>query len=206
MKKELFFTKEVIQELQRAQRFGKEPAPPQYAVIPGQQPHHKGRKTLVLDLDETLIHSKFSIAQLQACKTRGKADFQMRIIVEGRPIQVYVLIRPGVAFFLQRLALLYELVIYTASMSIYANPLVDTIDQDRLIPFRLYRDHCFSYQGSYIKDLSLLGRPMQDVIIVDNSPNAYHFHPENAVPILSWYDDPDDKCLFEMLPLLEALS
>lgn len=52
----------------------------------------------------------------------------MRIIVEGRPIQVYVLIRPGVSFFLSRLALLYEIVIYTASMSIYANPLVDTID------------------------------------------------------------------------------
>jgi TFIIF-interacting CTD phosphatase-like protein len=47
---------------------------------------------------------------------------------------------------------------------------------------------------------------MSDLIIVDNSPNAYHFHPENAVPILSWYDDPDDRCLFEMIPLLEALS
>lgn len=47
---------------------------------------------------------------------------------------------------------------------------------------------------------------MKDVIIVDNSPNAYHFHNENAVPILSWYDDPDDRCLFEMIPLLEALS
>ena len=47
---------------------------------------------------------------------------------------------------------------------------------------------------------------MQDVIIVDNSPNAYYFHPENSVPILSWYDDPDDRCLFEMIPLLEALS
>lgn len=47
---------------------------------------------------------------------------------------------------------------------------------------------------------------MSDLLIVDNSPNAYHFHPENAVPILSWYDDPDDRCLFEMIPLLEALS
>jgi len=47
---------------------------------------------------------------------------------------------------------------------------------------------------------------MNELIIVDNSPNAYHFHPENAVPILSWYDDPDDRCLFEMIPLLEALS
>jgi len=69
----------------------------------------------------------------------------MRIVVEGRPIQVFVLIRPGVAFFIERLAKIYEIVIYTASMSIYANPLVDTIDQDRLIPFRLYRDHCFSF-------------------------------------------------------------
>lgn len=91
-------------------------------------------------------------------------------------------------------------------MSIYANPLVDTLDQDQLIPMRLYREHCFSFQGSYIKDLSLLGRDMKDVIIVDNSPNAYYFHNENAVPILSWYDDPDDRCLFEMIPLLEALS
>ena len=91
-------------------------------------------------------------------------------------------------------------------MSIYANPLIDTIDPEHLVPYRLFRDHCFSYQGSYIKDLSLIGRPMSDLLIVDNSPNAYHFHPENAVPILSWYDEPDDRCLFEMIPLLEALS
>lgn len=47
---------------------------------------------------------------------------------------------------------------------------------------------------------------MSDVIIVDNSPNAYFFHPDNALPIRSWFDDPEDKCLFEMLPLLEALA
>ena len=47
---------------------------------------------------------------------------------------------------------------------------------------------------------------MKDVIIVDNSPNAYYFHPENAVPCLSWYDDLDDRVLFELIPLLEALS
>ena len=68
-------------------------------------------------------------------------------------------------------------------MSIYANPLVDTLDQESLIPMRLYREHCFSFQGSYIKDLSLLGRDMKDVIIVDNSPNASFFHNENAVPL-----------------------
>jgi len=47
---------------------------------------------------------------------------------------------------------------------------------------------------------------MKDTIIVDNSPNAYYFHPENAVPSISWYDDLDDRGLFELIPLLEALS
>jgi RNA polymerase II subunit A small phosphatase-like protein len=91
-------------------------------------------------------------------------------------------------------------------MNIYANPLVDTLDTEGLIGLRLYREHCFSFQGSYIKDLSLLGRPMKDTIIVDNSPNAYYFHPENAVPSISWYDDLDDRGLFELVPLLEAMS
>jgi hypothetical protein len=54
--------------------------------------------------------------------------------------------------------------------------------------------------------MSLLGRPMQDSIIIDNSPTSYTFHQENALPILSWYDDPKDRCLFELIPLLESLA
>ena len=30
---------------------------------------------------------------------------------------------------------------------------------------------------------------MSNIIIVDNNPDAYAFQPENALPILSWYDD-----------------
>ena len=54
--------------------------------------------------------------------------------------------------------------------------------------------------------MSLLGRPMNESLIIDNSPTSYTFHPENAIPILSWYDDPKDRCLFELIPLLESLS
>ena len=86
LKKQLEFTPDQLLELQRAGRFGKEPVPAEYAVIGPQAPEHRGRKTLVLDLDETLIHSKFSPTHLQACRTRGKCDFQMKIFVEGRPI------------------------------------------------------------------------------------------------------------------------
>jgi RNA polymerase II subunit A small phosphatase-like protein len=36
--------------------------------------------------------------------------------------------------------------------------------------------------GNYVKDLNKLGRDLQKIVIVDNSPASYIFHPENAVP------------------------
>lgn len=119
---------------------------------------------------------------------------------------MFVLVRPGTEFFLQRLSKCYELVIYTASLSKYADPLVDILDARGLIDSRLFREHCTSIQGVYVKDMSLLGRPMTDSLIIDNSPTSYTFHQENAIPILSWYDDPKDRCLFELIPLLESLA
>ena len=119
---------------------------------------------------------------------------------------MFVLVRPGSEFFLQRLSKCYELVIYTASLSKYADPLVDILDARGLIDARLFREHCTSIQGVYVKDMSLLGRPMTDSLIIDNSPTSYTFHQENAIPILSWYDDPKDRCLFELIPLLESLA
>lgn len=47
---------------------------------------------------------------------------------------------------------------------------------------------------------------MQDTILIDNSPNAYQFQPENGVPILSWYDDPEDVELMRFVPGLKSLA
>ncbi len=51
-----------------------------------------------------------------------------------------------------------------------------------------------------------LGRPIKDVIIIDNSPASYAFQPENAVPIESWFDDPQDLQLMELMGLLNELA
>jgi RNA polymerase II subunit A small phosphatase-like protein len=109
---------------------------------------------------------------------------------------------------LQRLSKIYEVVIYTASLSKYADPLIDIIDSHSIktIDHRMFREHCTFYSGVFIKDMSILGRNLTDLIIIDNSPTSYAFHQENALPILSWYEDPSDKCLFELIPLLEALA
>ncbi len=100
---------------------------------------------------------------------------------------------------------LYEVVIYTASLSIYADPLLDEIDPSNYASYRLFREHCTFYNNTFVKDLSLMGRDLKDVIIVDNSPNSYMLQPENAIPILTWTEDMQDTKLSELAPVLELL-
>ena len=92
----------------------------------------------------------------------------------------------------------YELVIFTASLSKYAEPLVDILDPEHMCSYRLFREHCTYVNNAFVKDLTRLGRAMTDVIILDNSPIAYMFQPENAIPILSWYDNPEDTELHRL--------
>jgi len=66
---------------------------------------------------------------------------------------------------------------------------MDILDENRCCSGRLFRGHCTFYQGMYVKDLSELGRDLRDVLIIDNSPTAYLFQPDNALPITSWYED-----------------
>ena len=54
--------------------------------------------------------------------------------------------------------------------------------------------------------MARLGRPLSDVIIIDNSPTSYLFQPENAFPCISWYDDKLDKELMDFVPILERLA
>jgi carboxy-terminal domain RNA polymerase II polypeptide A small phosphatase len=72
------------------------------------------------------------------------------------------------------------------------------LDTHRVIKHRLFREHCHPHNGAYIKDLSQLGRPMQDTIIIDNSPTCYMFHPNHAVPITTWFSDPHDTELTDL--------
>lgn len=63
----------------------------------------------------------------------------------------------------------------------YADPVADLLDQWGVFRARLFRESCVFHRGNYVKDLSRLGRELSNVIIVDNSPASYIFHPENAV-------------------------
>jgi len=119
---------------------------------------------------------------------------------------VYVIKRPGVDEFLIEMAKHYEIVIYTASLNKYADPLLDLLDPQKTIRFRLFRESCVYYEGSYVKDLSLVNRDLTQTIIIDNSPASYLFHPENAIDCSSFIDDPADRELHQIGSFLSGVK
>ena len=99
------------------------------------------------------------------------------------------------------------------------------LDTHRVVKHRLFREACIHHKGNYVKvgswvpslfisvskffgnqDLSMLGRDLKDIIIIDNSPASYIFHPTNAIPISTWFNDPNDTELLDLIPFLEDLK
>lgn len=112
-------------------------------LLPPVQPRLHGRKCLVLDLDETLVHSSFKIL--------NQADFTIPVEIEGQYHNVYVIKRPGVDAFMKRVGELYEVVVFTASVSKYGDPLLDQLDIHHVVHHRLFRESCYNHQGNYVK-------------------------------------------------------
>ncbi|CAG8608842.1 4868_t:CDS:2 [Acaulospora colombiana] len=135
-----------------------------------------------------------------------QADFVVPVEIENQMHNVYVIKRPGVDQFLRKMGEIYEIVVFTASLSKYADPVLDMLDQTKVVKHRLFRESCYNHKGNYVKDLSQLGRELRETIIIDNSPASYIFHPTNAVPISSWFNDPHDTELLDLIPFLEDLT
>ena len=154
---------------------------------------------LVLDLDETLVHSSF--------KPVPNADYVIPVEIDpGTLTDVYVLKRPYVDYFMEEMGKHYEIVVFTASLAKYADPLLDLLDVHNVIRWRLFRESCYPFQGNYVKDLTSLGRPLERTIILDNSPHSYAFQPQHALPISSFIDDPTDCDLLDAVPVLVELA
>ncbi|KAG6034714.1 hypothetical protein E4U41_006412 [Claviceps citrina] len=201
-------------------KYPKTPAPPR-PLIPRRQHSYlkldasvKHQKTLILDLDETLIHSmskgggrssghmvevRLNTASLGMGNATGGAV--------QHPILYWVNKRPSCDEFLRRICKWFNLVIFTASVQEYADPVIDWLEAERkYFSARYYRQHCTYRQGAYIKDLSSVEPDLSKVMILDNSPLSYLFHEDNAIPIQGWINDPTDNDLMHLVPLLEGLQ
>ena len=161
---------------------------------------NSGKKILVLDLDETLVHSTTK----KAFPNRKNIILHMKI--RNINYTIYVILRPFLEVFLHEMSLYYDLYIFTASLSHYAKILIEIIDKNKVIKQVLNRENCKFIKGLYLKDLSIFKRDLKDIIIIDNNPLSYTLNKNNGIPIPTWIDDPNDKELAKLIPIMKYLS
>ena len=166
--------------LKENEYFQTEPAP--YIKTKNRKPY-----SLILDLDETLIHFKINN------EDENEGVFQ---------------IRPGVVPFLEQVGKYYELIVFTAATQDYGDLLIDAIEENNLyFEHRFYRQHTVIIGNDFVKDLNRIGRPIDKVIIVDNMPQNFRLQKENGINIKAfWGEDADDNALEELGIILTNIA
>lgn len=159
------------------------PVAPKLKILP-MRTRKTPKFTLVLDLDETLVHSQLVPV--------SNPDNIFQVKLNESLYNIYVCYRPGLANFLNSVCSIFEVVIFTASMKLYADHVLKSLDPCQKLKYKFYREFCTEHNGNYIKDLRILGRDLSRVIIIDNSEVSFSFQPENGILIKSWFSDQSD--------------
>ena len=172
--------------------------------------------TLVLDLDETLVHSFVrnekpksitQVTNINGDSMENRYDWNIKLNDGYTNFDVFVRKRPFVDEFLKEMSKYFELIIFTASEQSYADKVIDKLDPTkRLISHRLYRDSCIYKFGGYIKDLRVLNRDLNKTIIIDNSLASFVYQISNGIPVRSWYESLNDKELLNIKIILIKLK
>lgn len=185
----------------------------QYMLNSENKSDSNGKKLLILDLDETLIHSVFDEEEKETSnKKQKKATEGLEIKTVSfydqdidEDVKVKVILRPNVKDFLVAVSKNFEVGIFTASVKEYADAVISSIDpNNELISFRLYRDSCIKVGRAYIKDLRIFSNlDMGKVIIIDNSIYSFANQLSNGILVSSFYDNNEDKELMNIVNYLE---
>lgn len=203
-------------------------------LLPAQSGRDVGRLTVVLDMDETLLHSFLAPMppagsdldprsvhdhhdpRAAALKEKKPADFTFEIGVgqHDRELVTSVL-RPGLHAFLNALSAEFEPILFTSAMQIYAEPLLNKIEAadgttseaKPLWRHRLYRPATVTLgQFGFVKDVSRLGRPMERIVLIDNSWAACMANPDNCVVVPDYLGESQDIILARVLDILRAIK
>ena len=158
------------------------------------------RKILVLDLDETLVHTyeKNPPLNSQAIKIN---------LYNKDEKTIHVKLRPFCLDFLTEACKFFDIYIFTASHKTYADPVINLIDPKKTIfKGRLYIDSCTNINGVIVKDLRIFNKDLRDIILVDNTALCWGLQKENGIPIVCYRGQDDDEELRLLMPFLEYLN
>ena len=200
-----------------------------YEGVPDYTNKKPDKKILLIDLDETLIHSDFSLEYLNDKKVKydtiikfkdTESDFEenyedyydMRrkklkheLFKEEKEFKVGVFIRKGAKEFLTEVSKYFVIGIFTASVKAYADAVLDYLDPNKnLIQFRLYRNNCININDKiFVKDLRIIkGIDIKDIILLDNSIYSFSAQINNGILVNSFFNDKNDIELYNVLEYL----
>jgi len=143
--------------------------------------------SLILDLDETLVHFKVN---------------------PDNPNEGVLKVRPGINEFLESVDKYFELIIFTAATQEYADLLIDAVEENKIyFEHRLYRQHTVIIGNDFVKDLSRVGRPLDKIAIVDNMPQNFRLQKENGINIKAfWGEEVYDTALIDLGKILVNIA
>ncbi|XP_061683127.1 mitochondrial import inner membrane translocase subunit TIM50 isoform X3 [Syngnathoides biaculeatus] len=180
----------VVQQLKRTVKYFQdyrqmiiEPTSPKLLPDPVKEPYYQPPYTLVLELTDVLLHPEWSLATGWRFKKR-----------------------PGIDYLFQQLAPLYEIIIFTAETGMTAYPLIDGIDPQGFVLYRLFRDATRYMDGHHVKDVSCLNRDSSKVIVVDCKREAFSLQPFNGMALKKWDGNSDDRTLYDLANFLKTIA
>ena len=153
---------------------------------------------VVLDIDETLIHSHPKLPT-------NSRSFTIKI----NEWETCVSPRPHVDWFLREASSKFELMTFTAGTESYASQILDKLDPNKVyIKSRYYRHHCVRINDeTFLKDLSRINSSLNRIVLVDNNIISFATHPDNGIPIKSFFGrDSEDVELKTLMHILDELS
>ena len=158
----------------------------------------KKKYTLVLDLDETLIHLRqkkdiINIKNDVNIKINNTSDYFYDNYDKDK--NKYLLqFRVGLFSFLTILKPFYEIISFTSATREYADVIINEIEKNRkFFDHKFYREHTVIYKDTFVKDISRIGRDIKKIIIIDNNERNFVLNKENGIKIAPYYGDEDNN-------------
>ncbi|CAJ1023302.1 putative NLI interacting factor-like phosphatase [Leishmania utingensis] len=188
---------------------------PQWPLpLPPPLPANKQKHTLVLDIDETLIHT-YGMSRHDDNNENSRDPAVPGVIPL---VDYYVLLRPHLKEFMDEMNQLFEVIFWTAGTASYCCAVLDALEQQVMqLPrsfysyvelakeshkmksstshtnfYALSRTQTLEQQG-YMKYLPMLGRKMSSIVMVDDNVRSFPLTPRNGIRIDAF--DPDDSVL-----------
>ncbi|XP_014614437.1 PREDICTED: mitochondrial import inner membrane translocase subunit TIM50-C [Polistes canadensis] len=165
-------------------KFIQEPSRPKLLPDPLKYPYIQPPYTLVLEVKDLLLCPDWTYETGWRFKKRPYVDEFLEAVAPPQ----------------------FEIVVYTAEQGMNMFPILDALDPNGYIMYRLFRDATHFTDGHHVKDLTSLNRDLSKVIVVDWDEESIKYYPENTLKLKRWTGDDNDKSLYHLAAFLKTIS